>query len=222
MDRSLSYFVYRPPKSNSHGHGVRDNNVRRATQKVIDSFVDAFNATPNKELQLTLYYDINELHNAQRVRRKLNEFLGLAKREWDNLGYEHMRNSITWESSEKNIFDLLDYIDKLKDESFLPLSNYWMHCFYHYGNNNEANGYIMCSIESGRLFVRLNLIIPNSIDSGKPYELLSKFQASLPFKLNSKHFRRLGPSKNGYGQWKLDAETQNRLDTCLVKYRIKK
>jgi hypothetical protein len=41
-------------------------------------------------------------------------------------------------------------------------------------------------------------------------------QADLPFKLNSKHFRRLGPGKSGYGQWKLDKEIQNKVEDCLA------
>ena len=76
MDQTKSYFVYSPPKSNSHGHGVRDKNVRRATQRVIESFVDAFNATTDNKLQLTLHYDKkNELEKARKTIEKLNEFL---------------------------------------------------------------------------------------------------------------------------------------------------
>ena len=222
MDRTQSYFAYSPPKSNSHGHGVRDKNVRRATQKVIDSFVSSFKATTDNKLQLTLHYDkINELQKAHKTIEKLNEFLGLPKREWDNAGFEIMDNTITWENDNMNILDLLDYVDKLKDDSYLPLSKYWISSFYHYGDNTKAHGQIMCSIESGRLFVRLHLIIPYSIDTDKCYELLSKFHASLPFKLNGKHFRRLGPSKRGYGNWKLDEETQSRLDTCLIESKTK-
>jgi hypothetical protein len=222
MDKTQSYFVYSPPKSNSHGHGVRDKNVKRATQRVIDSFVDSFNATAGNELQLTLRYDKNtELQKAHKTIEKLNEFLGSSKREWDNAGHEYMNNTITWENDTANILDLLDYIDKLKDDSYLPLSNYWISCFYQYGLSPEPNGSIMCSIESGRLFVRLHLILPYSIDNDKCYELLSKFHRSLPFKLNAKHFRRLGPGKGGYRQWKLDKETQNRLDTCLLESKTK-
>jgi hypothetical protein len=222
MDKTLSYFVYSPPKSNSHGHGVRDKNVRRATQKLIDSFVNSFNATTDNKLQLTLRFDKNnELEKAYKTIEKLNEFLGTPKREWDNAGFESMDNTITWENDKTNILDLLDYIEKLKDDSYLPLSKYWISCFYHYGKNPEPYGQIMCSVESGRLFVRLHLIIPYPINNEKCYELIYKFHKSLPFKLNGKHFRRLGPSKRGYNQWKLDEETQNRLDECLLKSKTK-
>ncbi|ABG59733.1 hypothetical protein [Cytophaga hutchinsonii] len=222
MDKTLSYFVYSPPKSNSHGHGVRDKNVRRATQRLIDSFVSSFKATTDNRLQLTLSHDKNnELQKARNTIEKLNNFLGTAKREWDNAGFEKMENTMTWENENANILDLLDYIDKLKDDSFLPLSKYWISCFYHYGKSPEPYGHIMCSIESGRLFVRLHLIIPYPIDNDKCYELIYKFHKSLPFKLNGNHFRRLGPSKRGYGQWKLDEETQNRLNECLIKSKMK-
>jgi hypothetical protein len=33
-----------------------------------------------------------------------------------------------------------------------------------------------------------------------------KLQSDLPFKMSSKHFRRIGPGKNGYGQWKLEKD----------------
>ncbi len=222
MDQALSYFVYSPPKSNSHGHGVRDKNVRRATQRLIDSFVGSFNATTDNKLQLTLSYDKNtELQKARNTIEELNNFLGTAKREWDNAGFENMENTVTWENENTNILDLLDYIDKLKGDNFLPLSKYWISCFYQYGTSPEPYGHIMCSIESGRLFVRLHLILPYPIDNDKCYELLYKFHKSLPFKLNGNHFRRLGPSKRGYGQWKLDEETQNRLNDCLIKSKMK-
>jgi hypothetical protein len=198
---------------------VRDKSVRRATQKVIDSFVNTFKATTDNKIQLTLHYDKkNELEKAHNTIEKLIEFLGPSKLEWDNsTGFQNMDNTITWESDNTKILDLLDYVDKLRDESYLPLTKYLISCFYHYGINTEAHGQIMCSIESGRLFVRLHLIFPHSINNDKCYEFLSKFQKSLPFKLNGKHFRRLGPGKRGYGLWKLDEETQNRLDSCLSK-----
>ena len=222
MNKKLSYFVYSPPKSNSHGHGVRDKNIRRATQNVIDSFVSSFKATTDNKLQLTLSYDkTNEIQSAKNTIKKLNDFLGVSKREWDNAGYENMDNTITWENENTNILDLLEFVDKLKDDSYLPLSKYWISSFYHYGKNPEPNGHIMCSIESGRLFVRLHLIVPYPIDDDKCYELIYKFHKSLAFKLNGNHFRRLGPSKRGYGLWKLDEETQKRLDECLVKSKLK-
>lgn len=222
MDKSLSYLVYSPPKSNSHGHGVRDKNVRRATKRVIDSFVDSFNATTDNKLKLTLHYDKNsEMGIAQRTIEKLTEFLGASKREWDNAGFESMDNTITWECKNTNILDLLEFEERLDGVGFLPLSKYWISSSYHYGKSPDPYGYIMCSVESGRLFVRLHLIIPYIIDNDKCYELIYKFHKTLPFKLNGKHFRRLGPSKRGYGQWKLDEENQNRLDECLIKSKMK-
>jgi hypothetical protein len=222
MDHTKSYFVYSPPKSNSHGHGVRDKNVIRATQKVIDCFVSSFNATTDNKLQLTLHYDKNsELQKASKTIEKLNEFLGPSQREWNNIGYEHMENTITWEVLKISIIDLLKYTEKIKDDSFLPLTKYRISSSYHYRNNNEASGFIMCFIELGRLFVGLHLVIPHSIDDKKCFEFLNEFQKCLPFKLNSKHFRRLGPSKRGYGQWKLDEDTQKRLDLCLIESKIK-
>ncbi len=210
MDRTLSYFVYRPPKSNSHGHGVRDKNVKRAVQKYVNSFVKNFNAVATKDLQVTLRYDRrNEIEhqNAQGIIEKLDNFLGASNKE--------LGTTITWQNEEKDILDILAYLEHINSESLLPLARFTISYRYHYGKSPEPYGYTMCSIESGRLFVRLHLILPFTIDDERTYELLSTFQAGIPFKLNSKHFRRLGPSKNGYNQWKLDEETQKRLDECL-------
>ena len=222
MDETLSYLVYCPPKSNSHGQAVRDKNLTRATQRLIDSFVTNFKAITDNKIQLTLYYDKNkETLKAYKTIEKLIELLGVSTRQWDNTGYENMDNTITWENDNVNILDLLDFVDKLHDDTYLPLSKYWISCFYHYGDNSKPKGFIMCSIESARLFVRLRFIIPYSIDDNKCYDLLSSFQKTLPFKLKAKHFRRLGPSKQGYGQWKLDNETLGRLNDCLVKSTAK-
>lgn len=222
MDRTQSYFVYSPPKSNSNGHGVRDKNVVRATQKVIVAFVESFNATAGDRVQLTLHYDKkNELEKARNVIDKLNIFFGPSTRRWDNAGFEKLDNTIQWEFEKKNILEILNYVEELNDDSYLPLSKYWISGYYSYGKSPEPYGTIMCSIESGRLFVRLNLILPFPIENERCYELLFKFHKSLPFKLNGKHFRRLGPSKRGYGQWKLDEETQKRIDECLTNSKKK-
>lgn len=222
MDKTLSYLVYSPPKSNSHGHGVRDKNIRRATQRVIDSFVENFNATTDNKVQLTLYYNKkNESEKTRNTIEKLNEFLGPLKNEWNNAGFEHHENSITWETERTNILELLDYADTLKGDDFLPLSKYWICCSYHYGTSPEPYGYLMCSVESGGLFVRMHLIFPCPIDDEKCFDLLFKFHRSLPFKLNGKHFRRLGPGKRSYSQWKLEEDLQKRVDACLIESKAK-
>lgn len=217
MDKTLSYFVYSPPKSNSHGHGIRDKNVKRAVQRYVNSFVNSFNAIAIRELLVTLRYDRrNEIEhqNAQVIIEKLDDFLGTSNKD--------LGSTITWQNKEKDILDILEYLEQIKSENLLPLSRFTISYSYNYGQSPDPYGYTMCSIESGRLFVRLHLILPFTIDDERTYELLSKFQGGLPFKLNSKHFRRLGPSKNGYNQWKLDEETQKRLDECLnVAYTLR-
>jgi hypothetical protein len=171
MDKTQSYFVYAPPKSNSHGHAVRDKNIIRATKNVIESFVSNFNATTDNKLLLTLQYDKkSELPQALKTIERLNEFLGPSKNESDNLGFDFIANSITWESYSVNVFDLLNYVNQIKDESFLPLSKYFISVFYSYETNTETEGFVMRSIESGRLFVRLHLIIPYPIEDEKSYD----------------------------------------------------
>ncbi len=217
MEKLLSYIVYRPPKSISHGHGVRTKNVRKATQKVISAFLECFDAKTDNKVQLLLSYDKKrELEKAHKTINKLNEYLGLSIREWDNIGYENMENTITWESHNSNIVDILEFVDKINNADYLPFSKYSISSFYHYGNKNEANGYIMCSIEYGRLFVRLGFIIPYPINSEKSFELIYKFNKLLPFKLNGKYFRRAVPSNKGHKLLKLDEDTQKRIYECLT------
>lgn len=216
MDERLSYFAYSPPKSNSHGHASRDKNLQRATQKVIDSAVSLFNATCDEKLSLTLRYDKKtELEKAHKTINKLTAFLGPQHSEWDNADFEFIENSVSWKSKTQSILDLIAYANTIQDDNYLPLSKYWISTFYHYGKQDEPHGHMMICIEMGRLFTRLSLIIPHTVDDEKSYELIARLQKLLPFKLNSKHFRRLGPSKWGYGQWKLDTETQNKLERCL-------
>ena len=222
MDNTQSYLVYSPPKSTSHGHSVRGKNIRHLTQKVIDSFVLFFNAKIFNKLKVTLDYEKNELENAYRTIEKLNEFLGAPISETDKTGYGNVKMSTSWENEGKNILELLDFIDKINDERFLPFSKYWISGFYQCRENEGDNGDMMCTIDSGGLFIRFYLVMPYTIDDERTYDFLSEFQASLPFKLNSKYFRRLAPSKNGYTQWKLDEETQQRIDACLTKLTNKK
>ncbi len=218
MDITKSFFVYSPSKSNSNGHGVRDKDITRGLKKVVDAVVGNFGAKQSDKMELNIYYDkvnVEEFLCAKNTIIKLNEFLGKPLRDWENTGYEYLKNSMTWESDKKNIFDVLSYLETERNEAVLPLNQFWISQFYSYGNNEMANGYIMCSVESGKLFVRLHLIFPFSIDDERTYKLIEKLSNELPFKLSSKNFRRLGPNKNKYGQWKLDDEIIKRLDSCL-------
>lgn len=37
-NKDISILMYVSPKSNSHGHAVRDKNIKRALRKVVDAF----------------------------------------------------------------------------------------------------------------------------------------------------------------------------------------
>ncbi len=220
MDKNLSYFSYRPPKSNSMGHSIRDRNLRRVTSKLAEVFIKYFDAKPDEEMQVNIYYDKKDdiaVKKAQNTISKLNSFLGGPLREWDNPGYEHSENSVTWETKEKDIFSLLDFIESYKSDDVLDISKYWISTFYHYGTIGKPHGHMMFSIKSGRLFVRTRLILPFTIDDQRVYEFICSLVRELPFKLNSKHFRRLGPSKRGYGTWKLNDDELNRINECFSK-----
>jgi hypothetical protein len=222
MDSTKSYLVYMPPKSNSHGHGVRAKNIIAATQMVIDAFKDSFNAKYDKNLQLTVNYNSKkEQEEADRTISRIVEFMGLPTRTSDAVVPMENDKSLTWEAVDLEMPAVLDYVNQINDDRFLPLSNYWISSFYSYGKSPEPSGSMMCSIESGRLFVRLlNVILPYTIESDQSYELLSAFQSKLPFKLNSKHFRKLGPSKGGYRRSKLDEKMISRIEGCLQQVSI--
>ena len=218
MNREKSYFVYCPPKSNSHGHTVRDKNIKVGLTKVVNAIVENLNAKQNGKMNLDIYFEkgnAEELISAKNTTEKLNQFLGLPLREFDNTGFESHKNSVTWESNSKNIFDLLDYLEKSKNQNLLSLNNFSISQFYYYGTRESANGNIMFSIESGKLFVRLNLILPYSTDDKRIYILIEKLKNELPIKLNIKYFKILGLNKNKYSQWKLDEETKKKLEIYL-------
>jgi hypothetical protein len=94
--------------------------------------------------------------------------------------------------------------------------HFWLHAAYAYGLPDTPHGTVSCFIIPPKLLISLHLIIPYTIDDPRLYELIKKLQADLPFKMSSKHFRRLGPGKNGYGQWKLVKEIQDKVDACLA------
>ena len=219
MNKNLSYFVYRPPKSNSFGHAVRDKNISRALKKMIDALTDILNAKPIDELTVIIYYkkvDELEFQSAIKVIDQLSKLLGEPQRRWDNTGFEQHDNYVTWVNKDKNIFEVLELIQMMVKSYTLPLNKYWLGRSYHYGTRDQPNGHITCSIELGRLFVRFAyLVLPINIEDQRIWSLISELKERLPFKLNGNHFRRLGTNKNRYGKWKLDAETQLRLNNLL-------
>jgi hypothetical protein len=215
-DKTLSYFVYQPPKSNSFGHGVRGNDIEGNLKKTIDSFVENFDVKPKGKLKTTIEYDgTNEQELALKYNTvtALNSMLKNPLRE-HTAQFVGFKDSVTWENSDKTILDVLKCIEAQK-VNLLPLVNFHISSSLGYGDNTTAYGWITCSIELGRLFVRMRFIIPYSTNDEKAYTLISRLSKSLPFKLKSKHFRRLGPDKKGYGLWKLDEEMTKRIEGHL-------
>jgi len=215
LERHLSYLIYTPPKSNSHGHGARDRNLQRALTKTVDAFTDHLKAYPAEKLGVVLYYhkeSEKELLQAEYTIATICRLIGEPKYTWDNADYPALPNSVTWETDDKTIFEMLEHLEKEVKERILPVSCFWIHQSYTYGNPPDGPyGTIMCSIEQGRLFVRLRLIFPYPIGDVRLSKSVHDLSKALPFKLNSKHFRRLGLMNNKYGQWKLDEELLNDL-----------
>lgn len=216
MDKNLSYLVYVPPKSNSHGHSVRDKDINRGLKKITETFTENFGVTQFGEVQVTLYHNSKKDNQIQidNSISKFKELLGVPLRTWGNAEYPDLRNSITWETTDKSIFDIEDYYQRNKS-ALLPLENFWIYCAYGYGSGDSIHGSVSCSIESGKLFVRLHLIFPFSIDDPRLFSLIDKVNKRLPFKLSNKHFKCLMPSKKGHRLLKPDEVLQKRIDECL-------
>jgi len=217
MNKNLSYFVYSLPKSNAQGHRVKDKNIYRGLRKAFDAFATNFLAYQSGNIQLELSYsteDEQEILLTKNSITKLNDFLGLPVREWKNNKNELIQNSVIWESETKNIFDILEYFETHKTNSILLLNHFTITQFYYYGTKITQNAQILFTIASGKLYVKVYLILPFATES--VYQLLCNLHKELPFKLNPKNFRRLGPNnKSRQGLWRIDDHTQKLLDSCL-------
>lgn len=217
MDTNASFFVYALPKSNSHGHYVKDKNLIRGLTKAISAFEKGFAGYQSGNVQVEIFYkkdNEQELVLAHQTLSKFNNFLGLPIHKWENTGDEYLKSSVRWESSSKNILDILEYLTLHKKE-VLPLFHFTIIQFYHYGTKITENAQVTYVIDYGKLFINLYMILPYSASAEKVYELIANLYKELPFKLNPKNFRRLGPKKNRRGLWKLDDEIQRLLESYL-------
>ena len=218
MNTNSSFFVYALPKSNSLGHYVKDKNIALGLKKVVDAFEKSFAGYQSGNVQVEIFYkkdDEHELVLAQQTISKINNFLGLPIHKWENSGDEYFNSSIRWESASKNIFDILEYL-ALHKNNVLPLFHFTIIQFYHYGTQITENAQITYIIDSGKLFIDLYMILPFSTNDETVYQLIASLYKELPFKLNPKNFRRLGPKNNRRALWRLDDETQQLLESYLI------
>lgn len=219
MNTNASFFVYTRPKSNLHGHYVKDKNLSRGLTKVINAFEKGFEGYQSGNIQVEIFYNKEyekELELAQQTVSKLNTFLGLPIHKWENSGDEYFKSSIRWESASKNILDILEFIN-IHQNKVLPVLHFTIIQFYHYGTTITENAQITYIIDYGKLFVSLYMILPYSADEEKVFRLIAYLYKVLPFKLDPKNFRRLGPKNNRRGLWKLDPDTQQLLESYLVE-----
>jgi hypothetical protein len=218
MNTNSSFFVYALPKSNSLGHYVKDKDIAHGLKKVVDAFEKNFEGYQSGNIQLEIFYkkdNEQELVLAQQTISKMNIFLGLPVHTWENSGYEYLKSAIRWESSSKSIFDVLDYLAVHKKE-LLPLFHFTVLQFYHYGTKITENAQITYIVDSCKLFIDLYMILPYTENEEKVYQIITRLYKELPFKLNPKNFRRLGPKNNRRALWKLDDETQQLLESYLI------
>lgn len=76
--------MYVPPKSSSHGHAIRDKNIKRALRRVVDAFISNLRVIAGDELRITIYFDKDnkeELFLANNTTACLTQYLGENKRE---------------------------------------------------------------------------------------------------------------------------------------------
>jgi len=218
MNTNSSFFVYALPKSNSLGHYVKDKDISRGLKKVIDTFEKNFAGYQSGNIQVEIFYkkdNEQELVLAQQTISKVNNFLGLPVHEWENQGNEYLKTSIRWENSSKNILAILEYLTAHKNE-LLPVSHFTVLQFYHYGTKITENAQITYIVDSGKLFIDLYMILPYTENEEKVYQIITRLYKELPFKLNPKNFRRLGPKNNRRALWKLDDKTQQLLESYLI------
>lgn len=219
MNTNSSFFVYTRPKANSHGHYVKDKNLTRSLTKAMNAFEKGFAGYQSGNVQVEIFYkkdNEQELVLAQQTLSKFNNLLGLPVHKWENTGDEYLKSSVRWESSSKNIFDILEYLALHKKE-ILPLFHFTIIQFYHYGTKITENAQVTYIIDCGKLFINLYMILPYSASEQKIYELIANLYKEVPFKLNPKNFRRLGPKNNRRGLWKLDDENQRLLESYFAE-----
>lgn len=216
MDKNLSYFIYALPKSSPEGHRVKDKNTCQGLKKAFNAFAANFSGVQSGSVRLELFYiqeEKDEVLLAKSSIPKINDFLGKPARKWKNTNSVFIRHHVVWENDSKNIQDIVEYLEA-QTENFLALTHFITTQFYHYGTKINENAQILYTVESGKLFVKVNLILPFSID--KSYEIIRNLCHEAPFKLNPKNFRRLGHNKkNSYGLWQLNEETHKLLNSYI-------
>lgn len=216
MNQFESYLVYQPPKSNSHGHWVRDKNIDRGLRRTVDAFVTNLDLHQIGDLDIRLPKDSSSASNAswQNTRDLFIKHFGEPNYAQQPF-FDGLKDTLMWKAP-ISLFDLLEMFEPAKLKDLIPLDYLWLHAAYGYGHTDSPRGTVGCFIIPRKLLVSLRIILPYTIDDPRLYELIKKLQSDLPFKMSSKHFRRLGPGKNGYGQWKLDKEIQDRIQECFV------
>jgi hypothetical protein len=215
MNKLESYLVYQPPKSNSHGHWVRDKNIARGLKRAIDAFVSNLTLCQIGDLDIRLPKDSDSESNTswQNTRDLFINHFGEPSYGQQPF-FDGLKDTLMWKAP-ISLFDLLEMFEPATHKDPIPLDYLWLHAGYGFGQTDSPRGSLSCIIIPRKLLISFRLILPYTIEDPRSYELIKKLQSDLPFKMSSKHFRRLGPGKNGYGQWKLDKELQDRLAVCL-------
>jgi hypothetical protein len=215
MNTLESYLVYQPPKSNSHGHWIRDKNIGRGLQRTVQAFVTNLNMHQIGDLDIRLPKDSNSESNTfwQNTRDLFIKHFGEPSHGQQPF-FDGLKDTLMWKSS-MSIFDFLEMYEPAKVKELISLDYFWLHAAYGYGHSDIPCGTVGCFVIPHRLLISLRITLPHTIHDERLYELIKKLQSDLPFKMSSKHFRRIGPSRKGYGQWKLDKEIQDRIEECL-------
>jgi hypothetical protein len=215
MNKLESYLVYQPPKSNSHGHWVRDKNIGRGLQRTIHAFVNNLNMHQDGDLDIRLPKDDNSESDIswKNTRELFIKHFGEPSYGQQPL-FDGIKDALMWKAS-ISLFDLLEMFEPAKLKDLIPLDYLWLHAAYAYGHADSPHGTVSCFIIPHKLLISLRIILPYTIEDPRLYELIRKLHTDLPFKMSEKHFRRLGPSKRGYGPWKLDKEIQEKVAASL-------
>jgi hypothetical protein len=223
MEKSLSYLAYVPPKSNSHGHAVRDKDILRAINRLSTAVNNSFGIESWRKPNMTVSYykqNVEQLAKATKTLERLIPIFGKPSRTHDNKDFPDYPCSCTWQTLNITMIDVTKQVLELLDNDTLPIKNFWFSSSIKYKFENGPKDFtpftsIMCSVEQGRLFVRIPITFPIPTDDAGLFELVSQFNKDLPFKLNIKHFRLITRKKNKFVSGKLDAETERHLSKVL-------
>jgi hypothetical protein len=136
MNQFDSYLVYQPPKSNSHGHWVRDKNIGRGLQRTAHALVNNLDMHQVGDLDIRLPMDSNRENDVpwQNTRDLFIKHFGEPSHSRQPF-FDGIKDMLMWKAA-MDLFDFLKMYEQAKVEEMIPLNHLWLHAAY---TNGDAN-----------------------------------------------------------------------------------